>query len=154
MAEFELTRTIRRPVADVFAFTSDSRNAPRWQSGIVSLEVLPDAPAQRGTVVMERRRVQGHEIDLSYKVVDFDPPRLIGLEATGGSVGYSARQEFTETEHGATRLRFQLNVELSGRMRMLTALVAPAIRNQAASDLDRLAELLERQTVGESRSLG
>ena len=143
MAEFEFERTIRRPVDDVFGFLTDFRNGRDWQSGIVSLEVLPDAPAERGTLVMERRRIQGHDIELSYKVVELERPNRIAVEGTDGPVDYSGVQELSETADGATRLRFRISVQLTGGMRLLAGLVTPAIRRQAEADLDRLVSLLE-----------
>ncbi|MFN2483528.1 MAG: SRPBCC family protein [Candidatus Limnocylindria bacterium] len=143
MAEFEFERTIRRPVDDVFAFLTDFRNGREWQSGIVSLEVLPDGPAQRGTLVMERRRIHGHDVELNYKVVELDRARRVAVEGTDGPVEYSGVHEFSETADGGTRLRFRVSVELTGGMRLLAGLITPAIRRQAEADLDRLTELLE-----------
>ena len=149
MAEFELERTIRRPVGDVFAFVSDFRNAPRWQTGIQSLQVLPDGPAQPGTLVMERRRIQAHDIELNYKVVQLDPGRRIAVEGTDGPVDYSGVQEFQATDDGGTRLRFRLDVKLTGGMRLLAGFIGPAIQRQVEADLDRLGALLEGAELSE-----
>ena len=148
MAEFTVERTIQRPVDNVFAFVADFRNGPQWQAGIEDLRVEPDGPAQVGTRVRERRRLQGHVIDLSYTVTALEPGRRIEVRSAGGPVGYSGVQHFAPAGGGgaATRLRFELDVQLTGGMRLLAGFIAPAIRRQVESDLDRLAWLLENPT--------
>ena len=144
MAEFAVERTIQRPVDDVFAFVADFRNGPEWQAGIEDLRVEPDGQAQVGTRIRERRRLQGHVIDLSYTVTALEPGRRIEVRSAGGPVGYSGVQHFESVEGNAgTRLRFQLDVQLTGGMRLLAGFIGPAIRRQVESDLDRLAWLLE-----------
>ena len=148
MAEFELERTIQRPVDEVFAFLADFRNGAQWQAGVENLRVVPEAPAQVGTRITERRRLQSHVVDLSYTVAALEPGRLIAVRSAGGPVGYSAVEHFSPTDDGTgTRLRFELDVQLTGGMRLLAGFIAPMIRKQVESDLDRLAWLLEHPTT-------
>ena len=144
MAEFELERTIHRPVGEVFAFLADFRHGTQWQAGVENLRVVPDAPAEVGTRITERRRLQGHVVDLSYRVVALEPGKRIAVESAGGPVAYSGVQDFSPTDDGSgTHLRFALDVKLTGGMRLLSGLIAPAVRKQVESDLDRLAWVLE-----------
>lgn len=143
MPTFELTHVIRRPPHEVFAFVSDLRNLPRWQSGIERLHVVPDAPPRIGTQVRERRSVQGRRVDVGYSVVALEPGRLIQVEGSEGGVRYRAIQAVAPEGEGTTRLAVRVEIELRGAMRFLAGLVAPAIERQAAADLERLAALLE-----------
>lgn len=66
MASFENTVTIRRPVADVFAFLADFENVPAWNSAIVETrKVAPgrwggdDLPAGPFGAQEERRGLRG-----------------------------------------------------------------------------------------------
>jgi uncharacterized protein YndB with AHSA1/START domain len=151
MPTFELTRVIRRSPADVFDFVSDLRNLPRWQSGIERLEVVPDAPPRVGTAVRERRVVQGRRVDLAYRVMRLDPGRLLHVEGSEGPVRYRAIQAVAPEGEDSTRLSVRVEVELSGAMRFLAGLVAPAIQRQAAADLEHLAALLEQPAQGDQQ---
>jgi uncharacterized membrane protein len=142
MATFQLKRHIPRRVDEVFAYVRDFRNAPQWQTGIEEIQVFPDAPVERGSVIMERRRVQGHVIDLAYKVVGLEPDRSISLESTSGPVHYSVVQTFTAEGEG-TRLSLALDVDLLGGLRLMAGVLTPAVRRQAENDLDRLTDLLK-----------
>jgi uncharacterized membrane protein len=142
MATFRLERDIARPVGEVFGFLRDFRNMPLWQSGLEAVQVFPNAPVDIGSVIFERRRVQGRQIDLAYKVVALEPDRSISLESTGGPVQYSAVQTLSPERDG-TRLSLTLEVQLDGPMRLLAGLLTPAIRRQAEQDLDRLAAALD-----------
>jgi len=144
MATFSVDQVIERPVEEVFGFVRDVRNSPAWQTGIETLRVFPDAPLEVGSVVMETRRIQGRELDLSYKVTEVRPYRLVEIQSTGGPVEYRATQEL-KPEGTSTRLRLSVDVELHGAMRLAAGLIAPAIKRQAKADLSKLAVILERR---------
>ena len=141
MATFQLERHIPRRVDEVFAYVRDVRNAPQWQTGIEEIQVFPEAPVDRGSVIMERRRVHGNVIELAYKVVALEADRSISLESTDGPVHYSAVQAFRAEGEG-TLLSLTLDVNLRGSMSLLAGLLTPAIQRQAENDLDRLADVL------------
>jgi hypothetical protein len=48
MASFENTVTIRRPVADVFAFLADFENVPAWNYAIVETRKVAPGPVGWG----------------------------------------------------------------------------------------------------------
>jgi uncharacterized membrane protein len=141
LSQFVLERTIERPLREVYKFISDLRNIPRWQSGIDEHRVMPDGPTQLGSLVIQRRTFQGHTLDLSYKVVALEEDRRIELESTAGPVDYSVKQSFAEVDSG-TRVEFELNVALTGAMRLAGRLIEPAVRRAAEADLDRLNDVL------------
>jgi carbon monoxide dehydrogenase subunit G len=143
---FALERSFEVPPSAVFEVLRDFRRADRWQTGVEEIQVFPDAPAEVGTVVMERRRVAGQSIELSYKVMEIVPARAIRVESTGDAVGYQVEQTLTPTETG-TRLDVVLEVDLRGPMRFAAGIFEPAIRRQAEADLERLADLVASEAA-------
>src|SRR5207253_2423191 len=77
----ECVATFGRPLDELFAYVSDSANAPTWQSWLVSATVDPPGPAAVGTVVAEVRRLLGTQLRYTYRITALEPNRLIALES-------------------------------------------------------------------------
>jgi len=59
MASFENTVTIRRPVADVFAFLADFENVPAWNYAIVETRKASPGPVGWGRPTARSVRCPG-----------------------------------------------------------------------------------------------
>lgn len=80
--------SINRPPAEVFAFTADPQNTPRW-IGSIAIEEINESPPRLGTIYRNR----GHGDEWSeYKMTEFDPPTAFTLSQIDGD--YHVRYAF------------------------------------------------------------
>ena len=125
MATFHTSLWIPRAPADVFAFVSDFRNAPRWDPRTYSAAMVTDAPIRLGT----RFELQGglltksvhNELPaflrgnetLPYDIVEFDPPRVVAFSGETRTTRYHDRIQLSD-EDGGTRLTYDAELTLTG----------------------------------------
>ena len=62
MPVIEESITIKRPRADVFAFTADSEHLLEWSSNLVEYEASPPGPVQADTTARGITRVAGRNV--------------------------------------------------------------------------------------------
>jgi len=60
MIKEEKSGIIRRPIEEVFAYVSDLRHSPEWQSGLVEVRQTTEGPQGVGTVYV-RPQIHGPE---------------------------------------------------------------------------------------------
>jgi len=141
MPSAERTVTIRRPVADVFAFVADGTTAPQWRSGVL------DVTLESGDGVGARYRQGvrgpgGRRIAADYEITRFEPNRFIGFRATAGPVRPVGSFTFAD-DTGATRLTFSLSADVSGWKRILMGRAIQSTMDAEMRALDRLKAILE-----------
>lgn len=69
MKQLKLTVQINKPVDEVFGFTLNPKNTPKWIDGIIKEEANP-LPAQRGTIY---RNTGDGETWATYEITELDP---------------------------------------------------------------------------------
>lgn len=146
--------TIYRAVEEVFAFVSDFRNLPQWQSRVVEVSSAPGGPRAGVDAiyqVMVGRRflffllVRCYET--TYRITEYLPNRKVGFQGGLGPAGIRLKGEliFGPVE-GATTI--MAVVELNGpEETLLSKLALPiyarAVERELRTDLARLKYLLE-----------
>ena len=84
----------------------------------------------------------GRRIAADYRVVTFEPNRLLAFETIAGPVRPRGRFEF-EPQDGGTRLTFSLEAELSGlRNLLMGSMVARTMESEVAA-IESLKRVLE-----------
>lgn len=136
---------INRSPDDVFAYLDQLDRHGEWQEAIVSSKSLTDPPVHVGSRATDRRRVPpGITVNVTYEIVEHDPPRLTRFQGVNGPVRVAGTVTVEPLDGGA---RSKLTLELDFRGRGLGVLAAPMARKQAArqvpSDQQRLKERLE-----------
>ena len=86
MRSFTFTREIARSPAEVFAFITDFRNAPRWRNLVRSIEVIGNGPVRQGSQLAVTLDVMGKEMRVVSDVVAFEPPRRLGQRNVANGV--------------------------------------------------------------------
>ena len=147
MATFENTVTIRRAVADVFAFLADFENIPSWNYAIVETKKTSPGPVGVGTTDRQLRSVPSRSEE-GFQVTAFEPSSRLEVHGDIGPFTATVSYLLAPTDHG-TRLTNVVDLEsASGVLRLVAPLAASRVKTAVAANLDTLKQLLE---TGEPR---
>ncbi len=146
MSHAEHTVTIRRPAQDVFGYLADGTRNPEWRTGVIEIRQTSAGPAATYRQVL--RGPGGRRIDGDYRVTVFEPPRRLEFEVTAGPARPNGTFELTEgPDQGSTVVRFALDLEPAGLMRLMAPMITRQMRREVAQ-LDSLKAVLESGDAG------
>jgi len=143
MPHAEHTVTIARPPQDVFDYLADGTHNREWRDGVLEISRTSAGDGQGATYRQILAGPGGRRIDGDYRVTVFDPPRRLEFLVTAGPARPAGVFELSEDAAGSTRLRFSLDLEPSGAMKLMTPMITRQMRREVAQ-LDHLKAILER----------
>jgi uncharacterized protein YndB with AHSA1/START domain len=135
MPTAEHSVTVARPIEEVFAFLADAENDPRWRTGVLDIVRV----AGEGVGARYRQGVKGpmgRRVPADIEITELVPPRTIAFRGTAGPVRPEGRYEL-EPVDGGTRVRFSLAAQPRGAARLMTPMVARAMRGEVQA-IERL----------------
>lgn len=135
---------ISRPLDEVFAFVSDVRNRPQWDS-VDSEELTSPEPIQVGTTVRTRLRSMGRDYQYTWKIVEHEPPTRMKVESTSGPFPTTLAFQFAGQDSG-TRVEASVTGRPTGVMRLLQPLIARTTQQNLDRGYGCLKRLLETGT--------
>ena len=113
MAYYRAQLEVRTPIDEVFAFLADFSNTEKWDPGVVSAKKRGGGPVALGTRFKVVSKFLGQELPLAYRVVQYDPPSRIVLEAENDNLRSVDTITFEKTARG-TSLTYDANITLKG----------------------------------------
>ena len=128
MAHIIGTVTIDAPVEEVFDLVADERNEPRYNPRIVRAEKVSEGPVGTGSRFVAEPKGMGAKGTMTLEVLEYDRPHRLHNVVRSSYMQVDGTLTFEEVEDG-TRLRWDWDMRLVGRMRMLfpvLALIGPA----------------------------
>ena len=136
---------IDRTPEDVFAYLDQLEKHGEWQPAIVSTSAVTDAVVRVGTRATDRRRIPGGvKVNMTYEIVEHDPPHRLRFEIINGPVRPVGTVTIEPRDEGA---RSRLTLEIDFRGHGFGKLLAPMARRQAVkqvpADQQRLKQRLE-----------
>jgi uncharacterized protein YndB with AHSA1/START domain len=143
MPHAEHTVTVNRPAGAVFDYLADGTHNAEWRSGVLEIERTSSGGGQGATYRQVLSGPGGRRIDGDYQVTVFDPPTRLEFQVTAGPARPSGVFELTESTPGITTVRFTLDLQPGGLMKLLTPMIARQVRHEVAQ-LDTLKTVLER----------
>ena len=144
MLHAEHSVTINRPPQAVFDYLADGTHNPDWRSGVVEISRTTQADGQGASYRQVLTGPGGRRIDGDYRVTVFDPPRRLEFVVTAGPARPAGVFELTENADQSTSVRFALDINPAGLMKLMTPMIRKTMRTEVAQ-LDTLKEVLERQ---------
>lgn len=114
---------VDRPIDQAFAFVSDFSNAERWDPGVKESRKESRGAVGVGSTFRLAVTFRGSTLPMTYRIVEFEPPRRVVLRGEGSTVG--AVDEI-QLEGRGQRTRITYRADL--RMRGLLALAEPFLR--------------------------
>jgi uncharacterized protein YndB with AHSA1/START domain len=141
--EHELT--IARPPSEVFAYLTDPAVLPEWQATAEEAR-LESETMGKGARLVEVRKFLGRRMESQMEVVDYEPDRRFALKVDSGPIPFVA-SHVLEPTNGGTRLRFVLEGEPGGFLRLADPLAERQARRQVESDFAALKDIVEARAV-------
>ena len=142
MIAFETSTRISRPIEEVFAYVSDPRNFPHWNSAVRS--VRKTSAGERGTgstYLMERDLPTGRAVNGLETVVS-ERPREFAIRATMGPTPFLYRYRFSAV-NDETIVRLAAEVELPGAAALVPQLARRVIKKGVDDNFATLKRILE-----------
>jgi uncharacterized protein YndB with AHSA1/START domain len=144
MPHAEHTVTVKRPASDVFGYLADGTHNKEWRAGVLEIERTSAADGQGATYRQVLAGPGGRRIDGDYRVTVFDPPRRLEFAVIAGPARPVGVFELTENPDQTTQIRFALDLEPAGMMKLMTPMITKQMRREVAQ-LDTLKDLLEQR---------
>lgn len=130
------------PAERAFAWVVDIDHLQEWQSGVFHSEALTPPPTRTGTRFRETFRVFGLAMTAECEVIEFRPPRLMVLTATGRQMRYTTRIEI-EPKAAGSRLTIASTLAMRGLWRLVAPLIRMEAARESAAELRRLKATME-----------
>ena|SRR5437763_3906317 len=131
---------IARPPAEVYAFLADRENDARWRSGVLDMKLVSGS----GVGARYAQGVKGpggRRIPADIEVTALEPERRVAFQTVAGPVRPSGSYELSPAD-GGTRVRFDLDAQLSGVKRLMAPMVQKTMKSEVGQ-LESLKRTLE-----------
>ncbi len=125
MARYRATIDTPREREDVFAYVSDCSTTEEWDPGVVEAERCGDAAVGEGTEFRLVAQFLGRQTALTYRIVEYDPPRTVTFRGENATVISNDRITFEAVGEG-TRVTYDAELVLKGPLRLADPLLGLA----------------------------
>jgi uncharacterized membrane protein len=137
----ESSVVINKPLAEVFAYVTNSDNNTKWQGGVEA--VIADGPQNVvGSKYTEVRKFMGQEMKSTMEVTAFVPNAKWASKVIKGPVPFEATVTF-EASGSATKMSTQVEGEPKGFFKIAEGMLAGQLEKSLQEDGERLKKLLE-----------
>lgn len=127
MATYRTVLPSTRAPADAFAYLARFSNAAHWDPGVAAAEDLTPGPPALGSAYRLMVRSFGITSPLTYRIVTFDPPRRVVLQAENAFVRSTDTIDVAGGPDGAT-VTYTAMLAVKGPAAVLGPLVGVAFR--------------------------
>lgn len=134
---------VARPAAEVFDRLTRIEELPRWQPAIIEAAVTSDGPIGVGSTFRILVDVGGNQTEAHGKVIDFERPSRLGLQATAGPAEITARAAISQLGETSSRVALATEIALGGLLRFVEGVARTRIEAEAPAAALALKEWLE-----------
>lgn len=127
MARYHATLETDGEPTELFAYLSDFSNTREWDPGVVEAERLDELPIGEDSKFRLVAEFLGRQSTLTYRVVEFDPPRAVTFLGENATVVSNDRISLEAIERG-TRITYDAELTLKGPLRLADALLGLAFK--------------------------
>lgn len=143
MPGFQRSVLIDRPVAEVFDFATDLKNAALFLPNVTSTEMLTEGGIKAGARFKETRGMKGKQHSAVIEVVEHEPPRVHAARAA--MLGMQATYTFRFAPEGAgTRVDMVADVQGNLLWKLFLGMMARTMETEDGAYLDRLKAAMEK----------
>ena len=142
MARIEESVEIKRPADKVFAYTTDAKSWPKWQSTIPEAEQTSQGPVGVGTTFKGTLHMMGLSMKWTAKATEYEPNKKFGKTITCGSLTNEQHNTYDPIE-GGTRFTIVYNMKIGGLMKLISPMIVSSTRKGLKKALSNLKGILE-----------
>jgi uncharacterized membrane protein len=142
MPRIEESVEIRRPADEVFAYTTDAKNWPKWQSTMPEAEQTSPGPVGVDTTFKGTIRMMGLSMKWTARATEFEANRRFGKTIACGSITNEQHNTY-ESKDGGTRFTIAYDMKVAGLMKLFSPMIVSAMRGGLKKALDNLKNLLQ-----------
>ncbi len=140
-----ITETIiKRDLPDVYVYSSDPDNAPRWYKNIDLAEWRSTPPLQVGSRIAFVAKFLGKNLAYTYEVVELSPGDRIVMRTSEGPFPMETSYTWESVSEGVTKMQLRNRGEPRGFSRLVAPVMSMAMRRQNTQDLRLLKSILEQ----------
>ncbi len=143
MAQYHATIETHRSPEEVFAYLSDFSTAQEWDPGVIQAARLGSGPIGTGTQFRLVAKFMGRRTPLTYRIAEYDPPRMVTFVGENGTVTSRDQLVFEPAANG-TRVTYDADLQLKGSLRILDLLLQVAFKRTGDRALEGLRGVLSR----------
>ena len=141
MITVERSVLIKKPVAVVFGYATDSANDTQWEDGVVS--VTWEGPANVvGSKYTEVRKFMGQEMKSRFEITAFDPNTKLSAKVIQGPVPYEFTLTFEASSSG-TKMTTHVEGEPKGFFKVAEGVLRGQLEKTLEQNGERLKAILE-----------
>jgi hypothetical protein len=134
---------IARLPKEVASFASEPDNAPSWYENIKAVEWKTERPLAVGSRLAFVAHFLGKRLAYTYEVVELVPGKKLVMRTAEGPFPMETTYEWHAEANATTRMTLRNRGEPSGFSRLVSPLMASAMRRANRKDLARLKQVLE-----------
>jgi carbon monoxide dehydrogenase subunit G len=149
MAHYQASIDVQQPAEDVFAYLSDFSTTREQDPSVVEAERLNGQAVQAGTVFRLVAEFLGRKNQLTYRIVEYDPPHAVTFLGENATVVSRDRITFEPTAT-VTRVTYDAQLELKGVLKIADPLLGLAfnrVGDRALAGLRRTLVRSQPQTL-------
>ena len=148
--EFEEKVTIRRPLAEVFAYMSDAENDAKWRTNVISIERVGGGDhSEVGTVYKQVvKGPMGRKLQADFQYTVYEPNKRLAFDTIEGSVRPSAVIDFTPVSDDTTEVRFHMTWVPEGGMKASAPIVGKMLKKSIHESYQNLVHHIESLPTG------
>jgi uncharacterized protein YndB with AHSA1/START domain len=134
--------TIARPRSDVWRYTTDWRNDPKWIGAVDEAKLVTEGEFGVGSQVSRTASFVGKRFEYVNEVVDYTPESRLGMRSVKAPFPMTVVYEFEDAD-ADTRVRIRAGGDASGFYRLAGPALNAMVKRGISGDLKRLKHELE-----------
>ena len=142
MARIEENIDIKSSVDDVFTYTADAKNWPRWQSFIPEAEQTSQGAMNVGTTFKGVSRLMGLSMKWTAITTEYEPKSKWAKNISCGSMAIQENMTYNPVE-GGTIFTIMYDIKVGGFLKLFSRRVVNSIRKETKKSLSNLKSNLE-----------
>jgi uncharacterized membrane protein len=145
MARIEDSIVIKRSVDKVFAYTTDAKNWPKWQSFIPEAEQTSQGPVKVDATFKGVSRVMGRSMKWTAVATEYESNEKWAKNIASGNVAIEEHMTYSPVE-GGTAFTIEYNMKAGGFLKLLLPMMARSMSKETKKSLGNLKTILESST--------
>lgn len=144
MATIKEIAEIKLPADKVFAYTTDAKSWPKWQSMLPEAEQTSQGKVGVGTTFKGLVRLMGLTMKWTAEVTEYEANKRWGKTIISGSIVNKERVVCEPSEVG-TKFTIMYDMSVGGFMKPFSPMIVNAMRKETKTSVGNLKRVLEGQ---------